>query len=209
MRSAPVFAITTKSQQGNDCCMRKASLARRFSLFLSTALLAARREIVNPSRAIGRAFGLPRIVKKRSLERAGSAKTRPNSFEVCRRCSGENPAGLPGNVAPNPSPLGRQASATLCTPACENFATGARGHARAKAVGTLAMQIAGLKSAFHACVPGMARVLGKTKGCRSVRERRTVRGVHWSVNTAELCARSGLRVRRVLVKLWIKGTRND
>lgn len=160
--------MTTKSQQGNDCCMRKASLARRFSLFRSTALLAARREIVKPSRATGRAFGRPSIVKKRSLDRAGSAKTRPNSFEVCSRCSGENPAGVPGNVAPNPGSLRRQASATLCTPARENLATRTRGHARAKTVGTLTMQIAGLKSAFHACVPGMARVLGKTKGCRSV-----------------------------------------
>jgi hypothetical protein len=201
--------MTTKSQQGNDGCIRKDSLARRFNLFRSTALFAARREIVKPNRACGAALGQPRIVKYRSLERAGSAKTRPNSFELCKRCSGENPAGLGGNAAPNPNPLGRETSAAFRATAREDLATGGRGHARAESVGTLTVQIARLKSSFHDRVPRIERVLGKTKGCRSVRKSRELYagGVGPSILKA-----GSWRIRTTGspgAKLWINGTRSD
>ena len=77
--------MTTKSQVGSSRCMRKDSLASRFNLLRSTARLAARREIVNPSRAMLRAFGRPSTVKKPSAERTESPKTRPKSVELCRR----------------------------------------------------------------------------------------------------------------------------
>jgi hypothetical protein len=103
--TASGLAITTKSQSGSCCCMRKDSRASRFNRFLSTALFAARREIVNPSRGTLRAFGRASTVKKPSDERTASAKTRPNSVEVCRRWRGENPDRVGGNGAPSSRPV--------------------------------------------------------------------------------------------------------
>lgn len=150
---APGFARTTKSQAGNARRRRKVSRARRLSRLRSTARFAARREIVRPRRACARPLGLPRMVKKRSVERAGSAKTRPNSAAVCRRCRGEKPACDTSNAVPNRCSLRRQARATFRAAARQDLAAVGRSHAGAEAVGALAVQIARLKSAFHTGIP--------------------------------------------------------
>ena len=57
---------------------------------------------------------------------------------------------MPGsNAAPKPSPLRSEPRATLGAPTGENFTAGARGHAGSETVGTFAVQVARLKSAFH------------------------------------------------------------
>src|SRR5690606_24649315 len=93
-RAAGGFARTTKSHGGSSGRCRQHSRARRLRLFLSTARFAARREIVNPNRAVRTVFGRASTVKKRSLERAGSANTRPNSAAAVRRFArgNEDPA---------------------------------------------------------------------------------------------------------------------
>jgi len=164
-RSAPERARITKSQGGSCWCIRKLSLASRLSLFRSTARLAARREIVRPSRATERSFGLASTVKYRSLERAGSAKTRPNSVGVCKRCRGVNPAGFARNAAPIVDPSGRETGAAFLPTACQDLAAAASCHPRTKTVGALAVQIARLKSAFHGEVTRKAKSALETKGC--------------------------------------------
>jgi hypothetical protein len=54
-------------------------------MFLSTDLFAARREIVNPNRALGTVLGRPKIVKYRSDDRAAWLKTRVNSAGLASR----------------------------------------------------------------------------------------------------------------------------
>ena len=135
------------------CWWRKDSRARRLSLLRSTARFAARRETVKPSRATARPLERARTVKKRSLERAGSANTRPNSAGECSRWSGENPAVSGSNAAPKRNPLRREASAALRASTRENFSAGAGGHAGAKTMRAFAMQVAGLKGSLHARVP--------------------------------------------------------
>ena len=129
----------------------------------STARLAARRETVRPRRAVERPFGRARTVKNRSLERAGSANTRPNSAGLCKRWSGENPAGSGSNGAPKRNPSRRETSAALRTTAGEDLSAGAGSHAGAEAVRALAVQIAGLKSSLHARYPARAKVLAETR----------------------------------------------
>jgi hypothetical protein len=99
------------------------------------------------------------------LDRAGSAKTRPNSFAVCKRCTEENPAGLTRNAAPIFDPSGRETGAAFLPAAGQHLAAAASCHPRAKTVGALAVQIAGLKSAFHGEVTRKAKSALETKGC--------------------------------------------
>ena len=112
---------------------------------------------MRPSRAALRPAGRARTVKKRSLDRAGSANTRPNSAGVCSRWSGVNPAVSGSNGAPKRDPLRREASAAFRAPAGENFSSGAGGHASAETVRAFAVQIAGLKSSLHAGYPARAK----------------------------------------------------
>jgi hypothetical protein len=93
------------------------------------------------------------MVKKRSLERAGSANTRPNSAAACNRWSGENLAVSGSNGAPSRNPLRSEASAALGASTGENLSAGGGGHASAESMRAFAVQIAGLKSSLHARVP--------------------------------------------------------
>jgi hypothetical protein len=132
-------------------------------LLRSTARFAARRETVRPRRAAERPVGRARTVKKRSLERAGSANTRPNSAGVCNRWSGENPAVPEPNGAPTRNPSRRETSAALRAPAGEDLSSGCGGHAGAETMRAFTVQIAGLKSSLHVRYPARAKVLAKTR----------------------------------------------
>ena len=165
--AAPGFASTTKSHAGRARWRRKASRANRLSRLRSTARFAARREMVRPRRAIARPPGLARMVKKRSVDRAGFANTRPNSAAVCKRCSGVNPSPLGGNAVPKRRLLRRETRAAFGAAAGENFAAAGGGHSRTEAVRSLAMQVAGLESSFHTGLPRERKSSWETKGCTS------------------------------------------
>jgi hypothetical protein len=181
--AAPARASTTKSNDGRSR-WRKDSRASRFSVLRSTARFAVRRETVRPSRAMGRPLGLARTVKYRSPERSGSANTRPNSAALCNRCSGEKPAVPVRNAAPKRQPLRCQARTALGAAARENLAARGRCHARAEPVGAFAVQVARLKSSFHARLP---------RESKSSRENKRMSG-NWE---AAHCTRRELRLSTV------------
>jgi hypothetical protein len=96
-------------------------------------------------------------------------KTRPGWLATCRQLS---------------DPSGREAGAAFLPATGQNFSAAKGGHPRAETVSALAVQIAGLKSAFHGGVIRKAKTALETKGCGGGRKPRTVRGMRGSVNTA-------------------------
>src|SRR5690606_36551934 len=186
--------MTTKSQAGS-AFRRKDSRAIRFSLFLSTARFAALREIARPSRATTASLGLARIVKKRSDDRTGSAKTRPKSFEVRRRRCGEKPEPESTNGERPPSDR-RQARAALRTPALQHLTARPRRHPGAEPVRALAAQRARMKGSLHdGSVPRDAG-----------RNTKPNKGIETSERTRDFtCGAGGCQYRGGPDALWITG----
>src|SRR5690606_5279480 len=118
------------------------------SLFLSTARFAALREMASPSRDVPTSLGLASIVKKRSDDRTGSAKTRPNSVEVRRRRCGEKPQPEP-TKGERPSSGGRQARAALRPATLQHLTAGPGRHPGAEPVRAFASQLARLIGSLH------------------------------------------------------------
>src|SRR5213076_19245 len=85
------------------------------------------------------------------------------------RCRDENAAVR--DAAADPDALGRQPSTTFRASARQHLPTATRGHARAEAVRALAMQIARLKSSFHARVTERGRVERKQKDVAAIESR--------------------------------------
>jgi hypothetical protein len=124
-----------------------------------TAFPTMRAAIANPRRGTGAPVLRANIAKKASAERRASRYTRSNSDFCRRRC-----AGLNGRAGDEPTkqagiaePAARSArsdsdSETLATfraAPCENLTTCSGGHAGAKAVSALAVQIARLVCTLH------------------------------------------------------------
>ena len=190
---------------GRQCVLHAKDFSRETLEFVSVhgSFRRSPRDRQTESRG-GRAARRASTVKNRSLERAGSANTRPNSADVCSRWSGENPAGSGSNGAPNRDPLRRETSAAFRAPTRENFAAGAGRHARAKTVGALAVQIAGLKSSFHARVPRAGKSSCENKRMWDATESRELYAARRSAVNTDAAARARVRWRcRVARRLWI------
>jgi hypothetical protein len=134
-------------------------------------------------------------VKNRSLERVGAANTRPNSAAECSRWSGENPAVSGSNAAPKRNPLRREASAALGASTGENLSAGGGSHTSSETMGTLAVQVAGLKSSLHARYPAGAKVLAKT----------TI----WDAREAAHCTRPIVRLSTANIRGLAPGARDE
>lgn len=175
--------MTTKSSAARSS-WRNDSRARRFSRFLSTALFAARLEIVKPRRASDPAFGAASTVKKRSAERSALAKTLANSAELARRRlrgKGALPERTPGRPG-GELRLRTKPLAPFRAPIVEDLAAPTGGHAGAKAVRALAAYVARLECSFHGAVNRCERSV-KTSGCEAGSEPGTVRFESAGVNT--------------------------
>src|SRR4026207_1462854 len=125
-----------------------------------TALPTTRAAIANPRRGPGAPGLRAHIANTPSAERRASRYTRSNSDFCRRRCAGLN--GRAGDKPKQTNECERTAqrsarsgsdSETLATfraAPCENLTTRSRGHAGAKAVSALTVQIAGLVGTLHA-----------------------------------------------------------
>jgi hypothetical protein len=128
--------------------LRKASRAKRLSVFLSTALFAERRDIVKPKRAVPLGPAHPSTVKNRSDERTPVTSTRPNSVELRSRWARVKLAAEICALRVG-SASGRETGSTFRAPALDNFLSTARRHASSETVRAFAAQVAGLVSSFH------------------------------------------------------------
>lgn len=178
------FAMTTKSQAGNCRCLND-SRAKRFNLFLSVALLAARRETVSPSLAMFAEFARAKTVKNSSEERFAPAKTLPKSFEDAKRRSDENCARGARTQAMTSSPaLRAESRASFCSAVVEYLAATTGCHARAKTMRSLAAQLAWLKCSLHdARNPNFGNAFRITRPSRGQHE--TVLFACGTVNSAD------------------------
>jgi hypothetical protein len=125
-----------------------------------TAFPTMRAAIANPRRGTGAPVLRANIAKKASAERRASRYTRSNSDFCRRRCAGLN--GRAGDEPKQTDESERAAqrsarsgsdSKTLATfraAPCENLTTRSGGHAGAKAVSALTVQIAWLVCTLHA-----------------------------------------------------------
>src|SRR5690606_94259 len=95
-------------------------------------------------------LGLASIVKKRSDDRTGSAKTRPNSVEVRRRRCGEKPD-PESTKGERPPSDGRQARAALRTATLQHLTAGPGRHPGAEPVRALASKLGRLIVSLHDC----------------------------------------------------------
>ena len=121
-----------------------------------TAFPTMRAAIANPSRGSGAPVLRANIANKASAERRASRYTRSNSDFCRRRCAGLN--GRAGDkrvareLAAQRSARGSSDSETLATfraAPSEDLATCSGGHAGAKAVSALTVQVARLVGTFH------------------------------------------------------------
>ena len=121
-----------------------------------TALPTMRAAIANPRRGTGAPVLRANIAKKASAERRASRYTRSNSDFCRRRCAGLNGRAGDKQVAEETAArvrAHRSDSETLATfraAPCENLTTRSGGHAGAKAVSALTVQIARLVCTLHA-----------------------------------------------------------
>jgi hypothetical protein len=177
-----------------------------------TALPTMRAAIANPRRGTGAPVLRANIAKTASAERRASRYTRSNSDFCRRRCAGLN--GRAGDEATKQArvtePAARSArngsdSETLATfraAPCENLTTRSGGHAGAKAVSALTVQVARLVCTLHA---GDRRIKlarkGAPKQAHGGRKRRAgrVRSDSGSVKRGESSSRQKDRARG----LWI------
>ena len=146
-------------------------------------------------------------MKKRSLERAGSANTRPNSAAVCNRWSGENPDVSGSNAAPKRDSLRREASAALRSSAGENLSAGTGGHASAESMRAFAVQVAGLKGSLHARYPARIKSSCENKDVGMPGSRALYAGHRAAVNRARRERTHRLRHGLRLSRLWITATK--
>jgi hypothetical protein len=133
---------------------------RRLIRLRRTAFPTMRAAIANPRRGTGAPVLRANIANKASAERRASRYTRSNSDFCRRRCAGLN--GRAGDEPKQTSECERAAqrsarsrsdSETLATfraAPCENLTTRSGGHAGAKAVRALTVQIARLVCTLHA-----------------------------------------------------------
>lgn len=125
-----------------------------------TAFPTMRAAIANPRRGTAAPVFRASIAKKASAERRASRYTRSNSDFFRSRCAGLNDRaghkrGRQQVVIESAARIARSGSdgetlATFRAAPCEDLSTCSRGHAGAKTVSALTMQIAGLVSTLHA-----------------------------------------------------------
>ena len=144
-----------------------------------TAFPTMRAAIANPRRGTGAPVLRANIAKKASAERRASRYTRSNSDFCRRRCAGLNGRGGDKPKQTNECELAAQRSArsgsdsetlaTLRAAPCEDETTRSRGHAGAKAVSALTVQIARLICTLHARArpKGAYEKCAKTSTCRA------------------------------------------
>ena len=177
-----------------------------------TALPTMRAAIANPRRGTGAPVLRANIAKKASAERRASRYTRSNSDFCRRRCAGLN--GRAGDKPKQTNECERTAqrsarsgsdSETLATfraAPCENLTTRSRGHAGAKAVSALTVQVARLVCTLHAG-GRLVRLAWKSAPKQAHGERKEraarVRSASCSVKRGEDSCRQKDRARR----LWI------
>jgi hypothetical protein len=177
-----------------------------------TAFPTMRAAIANPRRGTGPPVLRANIAKKASAERRASRYTRSNSDFCRRRCSGLN--GRAGDKPKQTSERERAAQrsarsrsdretlATFRAAPCENQTTRSGGHAGAKAVSALTVQIARLVCTLHAGDRSVRLSRkGAPKQAHGGRKRRAarVRSAPRSVKREEGCARQKDRA----CGLWI------
>ena len=176
-----------------------------------TALPTMRAAIANPRRGTGAPVLRANIAKKASAERRASRYTRSNSDFCRRRCAGLNcRAGDEATKQASASEVARtrahrsdsETLATFRAAPCENLTTRSRGHAGAKAVSALTVQVARLVCTLHAG-GRLVRLAWKSApkqahGGRKERAAR-VRSASCSVKRGEDSCRQKDRARR----LWI------
>lgn len=143
----PGFERTTISTAGSWANRsRNVWRTARFIRLRSTARGTDRLEIARPSRAWPNVLGRASTVKCWSATRVASAKT-------CRKTAGVSSLTLRGNALPLPvgrsGKLRRQSCAALGTPCLDDAAAVLGGHTGTEAVGTLALDDAGLESPLH------------------------------------------------------------
>lgn len=176
-----------------------------------TAFPTMRAAIANPRRGTGAPVLRANIAKKASAERRASRYTRSNSDFCRRRCAGLNcRAGDEATKQASASEVARtrahrsdsETLATFRAAPCEDLTTRSGGHAGAKAVSALTVQIAGLVGTLHA---GSRRnnwlrkfAPKQAHGGRKERAAR-VRSASCSVKRGEDSCRQKDRARR----LWI------
>src|SRR6185503_14818605 len=124
-----------------------------------TAFPTMRAAIANPRRGTGAPVLRANIAKKASAERRASRYTRSNSDFCRRRCAGLNcRAGDEATEQASASEVARMRAhrsdgetlATFRAAPCEDLTTRSGGHAGAKAVSALTMDIARVVSTLHA-----------------------------------------------------------
>jgi hypothetical protein len=120
-----------------------------------TAFPTMRAAIANPRRGTAAPVFRANIAKKASAERRASRYTRSNSDFCRRRCAGLNGRAEDKQVAIELAARSARSGsdsetlATLRAAPCENLTAGSRGHAGAKTVSALTMQVAGLVGTLH------------------------------------------------------------
>ena len=120
-----------------------------------TAFPTMRAAIANPRRGTPAPVFRASIAKKASAERRASRYTRSNSDFCRRRCAGLNGRAEDKRVAMElaarsaRSGSDSQTLATFRAAPGQNLTAGTRGHAGAKTVSALTMQVAGLVSTLH------------------------------------------------------------
>jgi hypothetical protein len=151
-----------------------------------TAFPTMRPAIANPRRGVAAPVLRANIAKKASAERRASRYTRSNSDFCRRRCAGLNcragdePTKQRGaSEGAARTPAHRSDSETLATfraAPCEDLTTRSGGHAGAKAVSALTVQVARLVCTLHACdrLVSLARK-GAPKQAHGGRKRRAAR----------------------------------
>jgi hypothetical protein len=157
-----------------------------------TAFPTMRAAIANPRRGTGAPVLRANIANKASAERRASRYTRSNSDFCRRRCAGlngraEDKRGSRASVSEPAAQRDRRAcrsdSETLATfraAPCKNLTTRSGGHAGAKAVSALTVQIAGLVCTLHAALtwkiaPKQAHGGRKRRAARVRSESRSVK----------------------------------
>ena len=154
-----------------------------------TAFPTMRAAIANPRRGTAAPVFRANIAKQASAERRASRYTRSNSDFCRRRCAGLNGrAGDKEIVAESAAQLiargsHRETLATFRAAPGENLTSRSRGHACAKAVCALTMQIARLVSTLHGGARGKFLSKVPLKQAHGGAERRAarVRSAHRSV----------------------------
>ena len=120
-----------------------------------TAFPTMRAAIANPRRGTAAPVFRANIAKKASAERRASRYTRSNSDFCRRRCAGLNGRAEDKQVAIERAARSARSGsdsktlATLRAAPGENLTAGSRGHAGAKTVSALTMQVAGLIGTLH------------------------------------------------------------